>query len=47
MARTPIHPGDHLAEELRELGISAAELARQIEVPVNRPLVWHQPGVLA
>jgi addiction module HigA family antidote len=36
MARTPIHPGDHLAEELKELGISAAELARQIEVPVNR-----------
>jgi addiction module HigA family antidote len=36
MARTPIHPGEHLAEELRELGISAAELARQIAVPVNR-----------
>jgi addiction module HigA family antidote len=36
MARTPIHPGEHLAEELRELGLSAAELARQIEVPVNR-----------
>ena len=36
MARTPIHPGEHLAEELRELGISAAELARQIEVPTNR-----------
>src|SRR5438034_2935206 len=36
MARTPIHPGEHLAEELRELGISAAELSRQIEVPVNR-----------
>ena len=36
MARTPIHPGEHLAEELKELGISAAELARQIEVPVNR-----------
>ena len=36
MARTPIHPGEHLAEELRDLGISAAELARQIEVPVNR-----------
>jgi antitoxin HigA-1 len=36
MARTPIHPGEHLAEELREIGISAAELARQIEVPVNR-----------
>ena len=36
MARTPIHPGEHLAEELRELNISAAELARQIDVPVNR-----------
>ncbi|MCC7061117.1 MAG: hypothetical protein IT508_12880 [Burkholderiaceae bacterium] len=29
MARSPIHPGEHLAEELAELGISAAELARQ------------------
>jgi addiction module HigA family antidote len=36
MARTPIHPGEHLAEELRGLGIAASELARQIEVPVNR-----------
>lgn len=36
MARTPIHPGEQLADELEELGISAAELARQIEVPVNR-----------
>jgi len=36
MARTPIHPGEHLAEELDELKMSAAELARQIEVPVNR-----------
>jgi len=36
MPRTPIHPGEHLAEELNEIGISAAELARQIEVPVNR-----------
>ena len=36
MTRTPIHPGEHLAEELRELAISAAELSRQIEVPVNR-----------
>jgi addiction module HigA family antidote len=36
MARTPIHPGEHLAEELRDLGISAAELARQLDVPVNR-----------
>jgi addiction module HigA family antidote len=36
MARTPIHPGEHLALELHELGMSAAELARQIDVPVNR-----------
>jgi addiction module HigA family antidote len=28
MARTPIHPSEHLAEELKELSISAAELAR-------------------
>jgi len=31
-----IHPGEHLAEELGELGMSAAELARQLEVPTNR-----------
>jgi antitoxin HigA-1 len=36
MARTPIHPGEHLAEELQELGLSAAELSRQIDVPTNR-----------
>jgi addiction module HigA family antidote len=36
MARTAIHPGEHLAEELRELDLSAAELARQLDVPVNR-----------
>jgi len=36
MPRTAIHPGEHLADELRELGMSAAELARQIDVPVNR-----------
>jgi addiction module HigA family antidote len=36
MARSAIHPGEHLAEELKELGMSAAELARQIDVPVNR-----------
>jgi addiction module HigA family antidote len=36
MARTPIHPGEILKDELDEIGISAAELARQIEVPANR-----------
>jgi antitoxin HigA-1 len=49
MARTPIHPGEHLAEELKELGISAAELGRQIEVPVNRitEIINAQRGVTA
>ena len=36
MAQTAIHPGEHLAEELSELRMSAAELARQLEVPTNR-----------
>lgn len=36
MARTPIHPGEILADELREIGLSAAHLARTIEVPANR-----------
>jgi addiction module HigA family antidote len=34
--RTPIHPGEHLAEALTDLGLSAAAFARQIAVPVNR-----------
>jgi antitoxin HigA-1 len=36
MALTPTHPGEHLAEELKELGMSAAELARKLDVPTNR-----------
>ena len=36
MARNAIHPGDHLAEQLEELGLSAAELGRQLGVPTNR-----------
>ena len=36
MAVTAIHPGEHLAEELKELGMSAAALARQLDVPTNR-----------
>jgi antitoxin HigA-1 len=36
MARAPIHPGEHLAEELKELHMSAAELSRQLKVPTNR-----------
>jgi len=36
MATPAIHPGEHLAEELKELGMSAAELARKLDVPTNR-----------
>ena len=36
MALIAIHPGEHLAEELKELGMSAAELARKLDVPTNR-----------
>jgi addiction module HigA family antidote len=36
MPITAIHPGEHLAEELEALGMSAAELARQLKVPTNR-----------
>jgi addiction module HigA family antidote len=36
MARHAIHPGEHLAEQLEALEMSAAELARQLKVPTNR-----------
>jgi addiction module HigA family antidote len=36
MAQIAIHPGEHLTEELKELGMSAAELARKLDVPTNR-----------
>ena len=36
MTRDPIHPGETLNEDLEETGMSAADLARQIDVPVNR-----------
>ncbi|KAA0219069.1 MAG: addiction module antidote protein, HigA family [Lautropia sp.] len=36
MAPTAIHPGEILAEELEELGVSPTELSRQIRVPANR-----------
>jgi antitoxin HigA-1 len=36
MARTPIHPGEILSDELQELGMSARELAAVLEVPANR-----------
>ena len=36
MTRPPIHPGEILADELKDLGVSPTELARQLEVPPNR-----------
>ena len=36
MAPIAIHPGEHLAEGLDALNMSAAELARQLKVPTNR-----------
>jgi len=36
MFKRTVHPGDILKDELKGLGISPAELARQIDVPPNR-----------
>jgi addiction module HigA family antidote len=36
MAFRPIHPGEHLAKELKEPGMSAAQLARNLAVLKNR-----------
>jgi addiction module HigA family antidote len=36
MSRPAIHPGEILAEELAELGVTPTELARQLKVPANR-----------
>ena len=36
MTRPVIHPGEILGDELRELGVTPTELARQINVPTNR-----------
>lgn len=36
MSRPAIHPGEILADELQELGLSPTELSRLINVPPNR-----------
>jgi addiction module HigA family antidote len=36
MARLLIHPGEHLADELEALGMSANQLAKELGVPTNR-----------
>jgi antitoxin HigA-1 len=36
MARSAIHPGEHLAEAIAATGITPAQLARDLRVPANR-----------
>jgi addiction module HigA family antidote len=36
MSRPPIHPGEILADELAEIGVTPTELSRLIKVPQNR-----------
>lgn len=36
MARTPIHPGKFLADELQTLEMNAAQLAEILHIPPNR-----------
>ncbi len=36
MLKRAAHPGEILKDELAEIGVTATELARQIEVPANR-----------
>jgi antitoxin HigA-1 len=36
MAGLLIHPGEHLADELKALGMSTNELAKELGVPTNR-----------
>ena len=45
----PIHPGEHLRDELEELGLSARALASALGVPVNRitQILREERGVTA
>jgi addiction module HigA family antidote len=36
MTLPTIHPGEHIAEELVELDMTASELARALDIPANR-----------
>ncbi len=36
MTHILIHPGEHLADELQAVGLSANEIAKQLDVPTNR-----------
>ena len=47
MARLVIHPGEHPAAELKSLGMSGNELAKEPGVPTNRitQIIRGKPGV--
>jgi addiction module HigA family antidote len=49
MPRPAIHPGEILADELNELGVTPTELSRQINVPPNRvtQIIHGRRGVTA
>lgn len=44
-----IHPGEHLRDELEELGLSARAFAKALDIPVNRvtQILNGQRGVTA
>lgn len=44
MSRTPIHPGEILAEELEERRMSGLALAHKLHVPANaEDSLWSAP----
>ena len=47
MGRLLIHPGEHLADELEALGMSANQLAKELGVPANRitQTIRGKPGI--
>ncbi len=48
-ALPPIHPGEHLRDELDEMGLSARSLASALDIPVNRvtQILKGQRGITA
>ena len=49
MARPTIHPGEILADEINQLGITASQLAGKLNVPKNRitEIINGQRGITA
>ena len=49
MTRPAIHPGQHIADELEALDMSASTLARELDIPANRitEIIRGQRGITA